>query len=139
MAPTLRRGWKVRVEALDRPLEPGDVILIESLAGHVIHRYLGAVTLGSPPMEHIVHAGDSSVASGLVPLSCVRGRICSVVRPDGQRLLTVPELPRKAQRRFSLFVARWVLYARLRRLADAIPGLPRLLAGRLRILRGPWA
>lgn len=127
MSPTLERGWKVLVEPLDRPLEPGDVILLDCPGGRVIHRYLGAVTWGSPPQRHVIHAGDSSVLPGIAPASRVSGRVCAVVCPGGQHLRSLHELPRADRLRLSRFVAHWELYARLRQLADAVPGLHRLL------------
>jgi hypothetical protein len=85
MSPTLERGWKVLVEPLDRPLESGDVILLDCPSGRVIHRYLGAVTWGSPPRKHVIHAGDSSVLPGIAPASRVSGRVSAVVWPAGHR------------------------------------------------------
>ena len=128
MSPTLERGWKVLVEPLDRPLEVGDVILLDCPGGRVIHRYLGSVTWGSPPQEHVIHAGDASALPGIAPASRVSGRVCVVVFPSGQRVRSLSELPSADRLRLSRFVARWELYARLRKLADAVPGLRRLLA-----------
>ena len=133
MSPTLERGWKVLVEPLEAPPEPGDVVLIDGTTGYIVHRCLGMVTLGSPPQKqvvHVIHAGDSpSARPGVVPASRVTGRVRAIVRPDGRRLPALEELPQQTRRRLSRFRSRWELYARLLRLAETIPGLHRLLAG----------
>lgn len=129
MSPTLERGWAVRVEPLNGPLEYGDVILVDTVRGPLIHRYLGTVSRGEPLKECVVHAGDSSVMPGVVPSSQVSGRVCAVVRPGGRPLLALRDLPPSVQRRLARFVARERLYAHLRVLAESIPGLRPALAG----------
>lgn len=132
MSPTLERGWKVLVEPLDRRMTQGDVVLLEAENGCVIHRYLGTVTWGLPPREYFVEAGDSSARPGVVPPCHVKGRVTRVIRPYGQRLLRLDELPTEIQQRLLGFLDRWRTYARLRRLADVVPALPWLLGGALR-------
>ncbi len=125
MSPTLERGWTVSVGPQDRTLEPGDVVLIDAPSGHVIHRYLGTVTWGSPPQEFVVHAGDSSVLSAVVPASWVKGRVHAVVHPGGRPITSLHELPPDVRRRFARFSHRWKLFAGLRRLAEVFPPMPR--------------
>lgn len=127
MSPTLERGWKVLVEPLDGPLAWGEVILIEGGAGNVIHRYLGSVSWGAPGREYVVHAGDSSAMAGVALASQVRRRVKTVLHPAARRLLPLADPPPAARRRHRRFLARWQVYARLRRAVEAIPGVRRLL------------
>jgi hypothetical protein len=126
MSPTLERGWYVQVKPVDRPLEPGDVILIDSVGKPVIHRYLGSVTWGSPPLVHVLHAGDSSALPGIVPASRVRGLVSGVVLPAGQTMTSSRDLARSIRWRHARFLALCQAFAILRRSAEVIPGLRRL-------------
>lgn len=137
MSPTIERGWRVLVAPMEGPPEPGMVVLIDIAGRPLIHRLLGFVTWGCPPQRHAVHAGDSSALPGIVPASCVRGRVCAVVLPSGRRLPSSNELPQRIRVRHSRFLVRCNIFAILRRSAEAVPRPSQLPLGVLaRVCRG---
>ena len=119
MSPTLERGWKVRVEPLDRPVEPGDVVLIETDRGPVVHRCLGVLTWGVPPRSYVVHAGDASRRPGVVPESHIRARVAAVFLPRERALPRPSDLAPEISSRQRRFFRYWRILALTRRFAEA--------------------
>ncbi len=114
MEPGLPTGTRVRVVALDAPPRPGDVLLLRSPAGQVLHRALWI----DPRQGLLFHRGDNGGRVGLTAPAAVLGRAVAVL--DGARGLALSALTRAQQRAFVRAQRRCKLYAALRSRATAL-------------------
>lgn len=120
MAPTLPPGTRLRVEAvpLDAALRSGDVLVLRSPGGWLVHRLL--LTFGAGP-SHVVHVGDAGGGLGVASRGAVAGRVSGL---DGGPL---PEPRPDVRARLQRARRRARFYVLLRGFARAVGG--RRLAG----------
>jgi signal peptidase I len=109
MHPVIRHGDVLLVVPLERPAQPGDILLYRDAAGRpVAHRVVGFAAKDGGPT--LILKGDSATAPDLpVHLSKVLGRVFAIER-DGRRID-----PYSVQRRVG-----YRLYAALTRIKNRL-------------------
>lgn len=131
MEPSLLLGWRLRVEPLETPPSLGDVVLIETGAGFVVHRVVHL----EPGL--VFHAGDRGGRAGLAAASAVVGRVTAVLDPPGHRVPALADLPPDRRRAFEALGHRCHAYVVLRRLWHGL-GLRRLTPETASRAGGSW-
>jgi len=125
MAPTLPPGTRLRVAPLAGAavLRPGEVLVLRSRQGLLVHRLL--LPFG-PGHAHVVHAGDAGGGLGVAPREAVVGRVLGLV--DSPEPLPQPPAAVRARLRGARRRAR--LYVLLRACALALGGRRLAVRGR---------
>lgn len=115
MAPTLPPGTRLRAEAVPpgAPLRHGEVLVLRSPSGWLVHRLL---TVFGPGPSHVVHVGDAGGGLGVAPRGAVAGRVAGL---DGGPL---PEPRPDVRSRLHRARRRARLYVLLRGLARTLGG-----------------
>jgi hypothetical protein len=104
MEPSLKAGWKVRIEADTTALQPGEVVLIRGRSDWLLHRVVHLCRIGSTAV--VYHRGDHGLGVGVADRASVCGRAAEVVEPPGETLPSLEDLSgafrrqlKRAQRR----------------------------------------
>jgi hypothetical protein len=118
MEPSLRRGWKVRVEPVSADPEPGALVVLETRSGHLLHRVLHVARFRDGVW--LFHRGDAGGRVGMTPGGAVVGRVIAVLLPPDQRLPTLDRLSPTASRTFVRARIRSRLYAACRAVAHSM-------------------
>jgi hypothetical protein len=119
MEPSLRLGWRVRIEPLPPSLAPGDVVLLRAATGElVLHRLLHFDT--REPAQ-VLHRGDARGGTGVAPASALVGLATSVIDPPDTPFPDLDRLPADIRQGFEAARARALRYSRGRRLLQALP------------------
>ncbi len=109
MAPTLPPGTRLRVAPLagTAVLRPGDVLVLRSQHGLLVHRLL---TVFGPARARVVHGGDAGGGLGVAPRAAVVGRVLGLV--DSPEALPAPQAAVRARLRGARWRARLYVLSR---------------------------
>jgi hypothetical protein len=115
MAPGIEDGWVVLVLPANRPVEVGDLVLVETSAKPALHRVFH--TFDFRGESFVVHAGDASGSPTQAPASAVLGIADCVLQPAGRTLPGIGTFDDAGRRRLATMTRRCQILAGLWRMA----------------------
>ncbi len=118
MAPSLERGWRVRVEpATGAAAAPGEVLLLEGEGRLILHRAIAVFTRSGERL--VFHRGDGGGRIGFARADAIRGRAVAILHPPGRPFPHGAVLDKATRRRLAVAGARCRLFIWCWRLATA--------------------
>jgi hypothetical protein len=118
MAPSLERGWRVRIEpATEAAAAPGEVLLLKGEGGLVLHRVVAVFTRHGERL--VFHRGDGGGRIGLARPDAIRGRAVAVLHPTSRPIPQGAQLDRTTRRHLAVARARCRVFMACWRLATA--------------------